>query len=497
VVIHPDDDVAIATRRLVAGEKVAAGGKRVDVLETIPFGHKLAIHPVLAGHPVRKYGRCIGRALEDIQVGTHVHVQNCGSERDTPTSTLCPAIAAAPGFGTEHGGGSDRDWPSEARLTGYPRSRGRPGIRNHVLVLPTVQCANGVVERVSREIHGVVTIPHIYGCSQVAPDLAQTVRVLEGFATHPNVAATLLVALGCEEVPYQQLADRVAASGRLSALLVIQEEGGSRRTFQQATGILREFSTEAAAAQRVALSPSDLLIGLECGGSDAWSGVTANPAVGVASDTVVAAGGTVILSEATEFIGAEQRLAVQAASREIGQRILDLVRCRERALRDRGLDLRGAQPAPGNVAGGITTPEEKSLGAIAKGGHTPVREVLAYAQAPSRPGLVIMDTAGNDAESVTGMVAAGAQAVLFTTGRGSPAGCAIAPTMKIATNTPMHEAMHEDMDLNAGSILDGESIEAAGERIVSLLAAVACGKLTAAEHWGHREFAIEAVAQRV
>jgi len=497
VVIHPDDNVAVATRPLASGETVFAGAVRLLVRNKVPFGHKLAICAVPAGSHVTKYGRPIGRALQDIQQGVHVHIHNCRSERDVPQYAVDPAAVAAAWRGIDRCDITINGWPDDSGLTGYPRSHGRPGIRNHVLVLPAVQCANGVVDRISREIAGVVTIPHIYGCSQVAPDLAQTVRVLEGFATHPNVGATLLVALGCEEVPFERLAARIAESGRPSALVVIQEVGGSQAAFDRARSILREFDEELCDARRAPIDVADLLIGLECGGSDAWSGVTANPAVGRACDRLVAAGGSAILAEVTEFIGAEHLLAQQAESAEVARRIAEVVYRRERGLIERGVDLRGAQPAPGNIAGGLTTLEEKSLGAIAKGGSTLVREVIAYSHVPSRQGLLIMDTAGNDPESVTGMVAAGAQAVLFTTGRGSPSGCPIAPVVKIATNTPMFAALRDDMDVDAGSILGGEPIDSVGERILVELINVVNGQLTCAERWGHQEFAIEAVAPRV
>jgi altronate dehydratase large subunit len=248
---------------------------------------------------------------------------------------------------------------------------------------------------------------------------------------------------------------------------------------------------------RVPLDPSELVVGVECGGSDAWSGITANPSVGATSDLVVAAGGTVILSEVTELIGAEALLAARAANEDVARSILRVVRAREEAVRKGRIGGRGDRPAspedlaPGNVAGGLTTIEEKSLGAIAKGGTSPVREVLAYGRPTTEKGVVIMDTAGNDPESVTGMVAGGAQIVLFTTGRGSPTGCPIAPTIKIASNTPTFDALRDDMDVDAGTLLDGETLEEVGSRIAEEMAAVACGRLTAAERGGHGVFAIE------
>jgi len=279
--------------------------------------------------------------------------------------------------------------------------------------------------------------------------------------------------------------------------LLIQEVGGSRAAVERGVSLARELLQAAAGARREPVPVSELMVGVECGGSDAWSGVTANPAVGVAADLLVSLGGTVVLSEVTEFIGAERLLAARAASPEVAQHILAAVARREAVTKELGVDLRGAQPSPGNMAGGLTTIEEKSLGAIAKGGTAPVREFLAYGQPPTAQGLVVMDTAGNDLESVTAMVAGGAQVVLFTTGRGSPVGNPIAPVIKVASNTPVYERLLDDMDLNAGTVIAGEALNEVGGRILELLLAVADGTSTAAEQWGHHEFAIEPRGPRV
>jgi altronate dehydratase large subunit len=263
-------------------------------------------------------------------------------------------------------------------------------------------------------------------------------------------------------------------------------------------GMARELFQEVSRAQREAIPLSELVVATECGGSDAWSGVTANPALGAASDLVVRAGGTVILSEASEFIGAEHVLAARAASPEVAACIVESARRREDEASRVGVDLRGAQPTPGNIAGGLSTIEEKSLGTIAKGGTTPVRECLPYAHRPTQRGLVVMDTPGNDPESVTGMVAGGAQVVVFTTGRGSPTGCPIAPVIKVASNSAMFRKMADDMDVNAGTILEsGESLASVGRRIFDEIIAVANGKQTSAETWGHKEFAINVIGPRL
>ena len=500
--LHPDDHVAVATSTLPQGTRLLLDGERLACLDEIPFGHKIAVKPLAQGETVFKYGSPIGRANADIPVGAHVHVHNCRSTRGRTDASgdVAPNVESLGRAGRIE---PLHDLVPFPWLTGYRRADGRIGIRNHVLVLSTVQCANGVVERIGRSIPGVVALPHAYGCSQIGADLEQTTRVLEAFAGHPNVGAVLLVSLGCETVDAPALADRLTTRGQSVELLTIQDEGGTRNAFRKAAGVVQGMVERLRGMEREPVNPSDLIVGVECGGSDAWSGVTANPAVGVASDLVVAAGGTVLLSEVTEFIGAEHILAGRAKDPQVAREVLRVVRAREEAVRAGRLSASGEAPpspedlAPGNVDGGLTTIEEKSLGAIAKGGTTPVKQVLAYGRSPTEAGLVIMDTAGNDPESMTGMVAGGAQIVLFTTGRGSPTGCPIAPTIKIATNTKMFTALRDDMDVNAGTLLEGDRLEELGRRIVEETAAVACGKLTAAERGDRGVFAIERLGPKV
>jgi altronate dehydratase large subunit len=353
------------------------------------------------------------------------------------------------------------------------------------------------VRRIGQQVPGVVALTHVYGCSQLGDDLAQTTRVLEAFASHPNVAALLLVGLGCESLDTLGLAARVAGRGANVQHLTLQKVGGTGATAERGASISRELLADAAREQRVPIPLSELIVGLECGGSDAWSGLTANPAPGLASDRLVAGGGTAILSETPEFIGAEHLLAARATP-EVGDALVEAVYRWEDEARRMGVDMRGAQPTPGNIAGGLTTIEEKSLGAIMKGGYSPVREFIGYGRRPSQRGLVVMDTPGNDPESVTGMVAGGAQLVVFTTGRGSPAGCPIAPVIKVATNTAMARAMADDMDLNAGTVItDREPLASVGERIFGEILAAASGKLTAAERWDNAEFAINMIGPRL
>ncbi len=495
--MHPDDNVALATMELKAGQEISVGETTVMLRQAIPFGHKFACRPIGRGDAVLKYGQPIGRALADIAPGEHVHVHNMESTRGrgdlgddvTPITSedALPVESKIPSVGK----------PPATTFMGYRRRDGRVGVRNHVLVLATVHCANAVVDRIGRMIPAVVALPHAYGCSQLGDDLAQTRRVLEAYASHPNVGAVLLIGLGCESIPTIEMAEELAGRGIIVQRLTIQEEGGSLTTYERGLGIARELLQEVSNARREPISLSELTVGVECGGSDAWSGVTANPAVGVASDLVVAAGGTVILSETPEFIGAEHLLAARAASPEVARQILEIVARREEGVRRMGVDMRGANPTPGNIAGGLTTIEEKSLGTISKGGSSPIQEVVGYARRPTRRGLVIMDTPGNDLQSVTAIVAGGAQVVVFTTGRGTPTGNPIAPVIKVATNTPMYERLRDDIDVNAGTVLAGESLADVGRRIFEEIVAVASGRQPAAEIWGHREFAIETIGPRV
>jgi altronate dehydratase large subunit len=480
--LHPDDNVAMVVVSVPADWPVASDAQSLSICQPIPAGHK--------------YGQPIGRAVVSIAAGEHVHVHNVESLRGRGDleqgSRAAPPVEYRPA--SSRAGALAGDPPALTMFQGFRRRDGRVGIRNHVLVVATVQCANAVVERIGRELPEVVALTHEHGCAQIGGDLAQTRRVLEGFAAHPNVGAVLLVGLGCETMPSAEIAESLASSGVHCGLVSIQDEGGSRAALGRGIAMARELIAEAALAVRAPAPISELVVAVECGGSDGWSGVTANPAVGVASDLIVRSGGTVILSEVTEFIGAEHLLAARAASPELARRIVDATLRREAAAMALGVDMRGGQPGPGNIAGGLTTIEEKSLGAIAKGGSTPIREFLAYAQRPAGRGLVVMDTPGSDPESVAAMVAGGAQIVLFTTGRGSPAGCPIAPVIKVCSNSPTYRRLAEDMDIDAGTIVEtGESPADVGHRILREIAAVADGKQTAAEAWGHREFAIETV----
>jgi len=502
LLMHPDDDVALAVIDLDAGQAVQVEGRSVRLRQPIPCGHKLALVPIARGQRVRKYGQPIGRATADIAPGEHVHVHNLESLRGRgdlglPVQDTAPELVQADLANVGHEPVVSGK-PSDTTFLGYRRKDGRAGVRNHVLVLATVGCANAVVDRIGQALPEVVALSHVYGCSQIGDDLAQTRRVLQEFAMHPNVGAVLLVGLGCETMPTLEMADQLAARGASVQRLIIQDEGGSRATAARGVAIARELVQQVSTASREPIPLSELVVAIECGGSDAWSGVTANPAAGAASDLVVKAGGTVILSEVPEFIGAEHLLAARAADTAVARQIVEATLRREQEANRMGVDMRGSQPTPGNMAGGLTTIEEKSLGAIHKGGSAPVREFLPYAHRPTQRGLVVMDTPGNDPESVTAMVAGGAQVVVFTTGRGSPTGCPIAPVIKVASNSAMYRRMRDDMDVDAGTIISaGETLAGLGQRIFDEIVAVCSGKQTAAEAWGHNEFAISTIGPRL
>lgn len=378
---------------------------------------------------------------------------------------------------------------------GYRRPQGRPGVRNHVLVLSTVGCANTVVQQIERAVPGAVAVTHEHGCSQVGADLQQTVDTLAGVACNPNVFGTLVVSLGCEAISAPALASRIAESGRPTELIVIQDVGGTSHAVEVGKRIVRRMVRQARRCQPEPFPVSELMMAVQCGGSDGWSGITANPALGQASDLLVADGGTVLLAETPELVGAEHLMNRPGADAQAVQGLFAAIAGFENEVRRLGVDPRGAQPTPGNMAGGLTTIEEKSLGALMKGGSTPLREFVAYAQPPTKHGLVMMDTPGNDVASMSAQVAGGAQVIVFTTGRGTPTGAPLVPVIKVATNSAIFARMRDNFDLDAGAIIGaGESLASVGQRIYDEVVAVANGKLTRAEVLGHREFAISRLA---
>lgn len=372
-------------------------------------------------------------------------------------------------------------------LSLYARPAGRWGTRNHLLVLPLHTAAVRVAAALATQVAGAVAIAHDWENLPDDPDAARIRRTLIGTATNPNVGAVLLIGLDDQDCTF---ADATRQAGQRVDFIEISASGGTAGAIERGLDPLRRLATTIAGGIRQPAPVSGLCLGLECGGSDAFSGITANPALGLASDLLVGLGGTSLLAEISELIGAEHLLAARAVSPEVAAAISEVVQRFERDIASFGVDLRGSQPAPGNIAGGLTTLEEKSLGAAMKGGHSPITGVLEYGERPTVAGLCIMDTPGHDIEQITGMVAGGANIVGFTTGRGTPTGSPIAPTLKIATNTAMAVRLAELIDLNAGTIVDGSAtLEAVGRQLFDAILAVANGRLTAAEIRGHREFA--------
>ncbi len=366
-------------------------------------------------------------------------------------------------------------------LKGYKRPDGRFGVRNHVVVMSSVACANGAVQLLARRVAGVVPVTHGHGCGRAPQDAERHFKTLAGLGANPNVAAVLVVGLGCEFVKAGELAAAIAGTGKPAKHLNIQETGGTRKTVEAGAAILQEMLAAAAAVLPEPMPVSALTVGLQCGGSDALSGITANPATGLASDAIVAQGGSVILTESTEMIGTTEALRARACDADCADRVEALIaRADEMAHRILG-PLASYVISPGNMDGGMTTIKEKSLGCVTKAGSTPIRQVVDYAETPREKGLIVMDGPGYDMESTTGVVAGGAQVVVFTTGRGTPLGFPIAPVIKVSSNTALYERMGDDIDVDAGGAVSGEPLNDVANRILDEIAAVANGKETKSE----------------
>lgn len=472
--VHQKDNVAVAIRDLQSGEEICLPwGGLLKVEETIPARHKVALEEIPANHVIYRYGQVIGIASQAIPKGCWVHTHNLGvPENVTPSKVLTKAESSVSVL---------KDQISESFL-GYTRPKGSPGIRNHLLVLPTVACANGVVRAIGRAVPESVTLEHGYGCGRRGEDHHRTLRVLTGCGTHPNVGAVILVGLGCERVRGEDLAKELSSWGKPLEYLEIQKQGGSRRTADKGIRLARSLLSKVCKQSRRPQPLDELILGLQCGGSDALSGVTANPTVGWASDWVVAQGGTVILAETTEMIGTSKMLQARTAEPAVAEAIRSMISKSERLTKNLLGDHAHLAIAFGNIEGGLSSIMEKSLGCITKGGNTVIKEVIPYAQRPTRKGLILMDTPGYDVESLGGIVAAGVQVILFTTGRGSPVGTPLVPVIKVASNSDLWYRMKDDMDFNAGEVADGLlTIEEIGRKLIKYLLAVLGGRSTRSE----------------
>ena len=384
------------------------------------------------------------------------------------------------------------------KFLGYRRNSGRVGVRNHVLIFPTVICAAGVAEMISREVPGTIYLGHQHGCGHLGDERDHMIRTMVGTCANPNVAGVLLVGLGCEMLTADLLGEKLREAGQRVETIATQAMQGTGEAIEEGTELAQKLLEEAKGAQRDQVDASQLMVAAKCGGSDTLSGLTANPAMGVACDILIKDGGSAIFTETPEMLGAEHVLAKRAADEEVRRRIWEITSRTDSKIKAMGLDIREAEPGPGNIEAGLTTLAEKSLGAIRKGGTTPIVEVVEYAEKPSKKGLVIMDGPAHDVVGVTGMVAAGAQVVVFTTGIGTPVGSPIAPVIKVSSNSPLYQRWRDNMDVNGGTILDGgETLQSMGERLVEEIMEVASGKLTRAEVLGHREFAIHTIAPTV
>ncbi len=380
---------------------------------------------------------------------------------------------------------------NKRQFLGYRRHDGKVGVRNHVLILPTITCATQAAKQITELVHGTVSFIHQHGCAQVGVDYEQTFRTYVGLGLNPNVYGVVVLGLGCETHQARSVAGEIAKTGKRVEMVSIQDHGGTLSAIAEGAKAATKLVQEASAQMREWCDFNELIIGTECGGSDACSGLSANPAVGVVSDMIVEKGGTAILAETTELIGAEHLLANRAKNDRVAKRAYEIIEAMENRSILMGVDIRTGNPSPGNIKGGLSSLEEKSLGAANKAGTSQLNEIIDYAEAPTEKGLVWMDTPGHDIEQLTGMVAGGAQVVLFTSGRGTPTGSPIAPVIKISTNTPMFERMSENMDLDAGTIIDGkETVEDVGKRIFDEIGMVCSGKLTKAEILKQHDFGI-------
>lgn len=490
--LHNDDNVLVAIRDLVQGHDAIDGSSSFVLAEDVPQGHKIAARRISEGEPIIKYGQPIGIAACSIQRGQWVHTHNVdweGEQGDYQFATEVPELPPL---------------ASERSFLGYRRANGRAGTRNYLAIISNVNCSASVSKAVARHfsperlrpypnVDGVVAFTHHSGCAmQFAGQQHQILnRVMGGIARHPNIGGYLLIGLGCEKVTLDYLVSdqnlvQIAGHGstpEAPKTMTIQKSGGTAATIAEAIERVNELLPIVNDVQRESIPASELIVATQCGGSDGNSGITANPAVGVASDRIVASGGTAILAETTELVGAEHLLTRRSVSEEVGRKLLERIEWWRWYAGIFGESVDDNRSA-GNAAGGLTTIAEKSLGAVAKAGNSALIDVYQYADPIAAKGLVVMDSPGFDPCSITGMVASGANIVVFTTGRGSCFGCKPVPSIKVATNTPMYQRLESDMDINAGQVLEGRTVTQLGEEIFDYILDVASGQPTKSEQQG-------------
>ena len=478
--LHPADNIAVARVPIAAGTELRVEAAPVVTRDNIPAGHKLAVRDIAAGQMILRYGQAIGRAAEPIEAGRHVHTHNLSFEElqldyEFPAAELpLPVRKETPTF------------------QGYARSDGRVGTRNYIAVVAASNCAAHTAGLIARSyegaalppnVDGIAAFPHGEGCGHAfGPDVDQLRRTLGGVLAHPNVSGALILGLGCEVNQIDHY-----LSGGLAGL-TLQTSGGTRGTVDAARREIARLIERAAAERRTEVPASKIVLGLNCGGSDSFSGITANPALGCCSDLLAEIGGTAALAETPEIFGAEHLLVRRARNRQVAEKLLACIRNYKQYL-NRFAGSFNDNPTPGNKEGGLSTILEKSLGAAAKGGTSPLIEVYEYAESITAPGFVFMNTPGYDPVSLTGLAAGGCNLIAFTTGRGSAIGFPTIPVIKIATNSATYRRMQDNMDVNAGAIADGEStVPQVGREIFDLVLEVASGRRTCAERLGHQEF---------
>ncbi len=488
--LNPADDVAIAKVPITQGVTITRTGEPdIVIRHLVPSGHKFALRAVATGDSIRRYGQIIGFATQTIQPGDHVHTHNLAVETFARDYAFCTEVHPVEFV------------PADQRRTfmGYLRPDGRVGTRNLIAILASVNCSASAIEKIADyftperlalypNVDGVVALAHGSGCGNRIGGADQTLlqRTIAGMARHPNVGAYLMIGLGCETNQIQEINDNYNLSATTLDLplnLTIQGQGGIRKTVQRGIELIEQLLPVVNATPRTPQPISELAVALQCGGSDGWSGVTANPVVGLVADEIVRQGGYALLAETPEIYGAEHLLTRRAISREVGEKLVAQVHWWERhaAMHDMEID---NNPSVGNKVGGLTTILEKSLGAVAKGGSTPLVDVYEYAEPITTRGFSFVNTPGYDPVSVTGQVASGCNIVLFTTGRGSVFGFKVAPSIKISTNSAIYEHMIDDMDFNAGKVLDGADMQATADDLLDLLIAVASGQQSKSEAQG-------------